>query len=157
MSDKNGEHPLGHIGQMLSFAVFLVVWVADLFVLHLSTFPARYVPFPVRLAIMALFLVAAAYLFRSGHEAGGHDRPKDRVIETGGFRYVRHPMYLASLLVYLGLTIVTGSILALAVWVGIFLFFNFIASFEEKLLEEKFGDIYKSYKARTGKWIPRIG
>jgi protein-S-isoprenylcysteine O-methyltransferase Ste14 len=156
MHDKNGEHPFGHAGQMLSLAVFLIVWVADSFFLHLSTFPARYVPLIVRLAVLALFLAVAVYMSKSGHEAGGHDRPKDHVIETGGFRYVRHPMYLASLLVYLGLTIATGSLLALAVWVGIFFFFNFIAAYEEKLLEVKFGDVYKSYKAKTGRWVPRF-
>lgn len=157
MNDKNGEHPFGHIGQMLSFAAFLVVWGGDSFILHLSTFPARYVPLVIRLAVLALFLAFAVYMSKSGHEAGGHNRPKDRVIVTGGFRYVRHPMYLASLLVYLGLAVATGSLLALAVWAGIFLFFNFIAGFEERLLEEKFGDVYKSYKARTGKWVPRLG
>jgi protein-S-isoprenylcysteine O-methyltransferase Ste14 len=157
MADKNGEHPFGHAGQLLSFIVFIIVWAADSFFLHSSTFPARYVPLFVRLAVLAALLVLAYFLSKSGHEAGGHDRPKDHIIETGGFRYVRHPMYLASQLVYIGLAVATGSLLALAVCVGIFFFFNFIASYEEKLLEEKFGDTYKSYKARTGKWVPRLG
>jgi protein-S-isoprenylcysteine O-methyltransferase Ste14 len=156
MSDKNGEHPFGHTGQLLSFIAFIVVWAADSFLLHLSTFPARYVPLLVRLAVLAALLVLAYFLSKSGHEAGGHDRPKDHIIETGGFRYVRHPMYLAMQLVYIGLAVATGSLLALAVCAGIFFFFNFIASFEEKLLEEKFGDTYKTYEAKTGKWLPRL-
>jgi protein-S-isoprenylcysteine O-methyltransferase Ste14 len=156
MSDKNGEHPFGHTGQLLSFIAFIVVWAADSFLLHFSTFPARTVPLLVRLAVLAALLVLAYFLSKSGHEAGGHDRPKDHIIETGGFRYVRHPMYLAMQLVYIGLAVATGSLLALAVCAGIFFFFNFIASFEEKLLEEKFGDTYKPYEAKTGKWLPRL-
>jgi protein-S-isoprenylcysteine O-methyltransferase Ste14 len=157
MSDKDGEHPFGHAGQLLTFIAFIIVWVADSFLLHLSTFPARYVPLLVRLAVLAALLVLAYFLSKSGHEAGGHDRPKDHIIETGAFRYVRHPMYLGIQLVYIGLAVATGSLLALAVYVGIFFFFNFIASYEERLLEEKFGDTYKNYKARTGKWLPRLG
>jgi protein-S-isoprenylcysteine O-methyltransferase Ste14 len=36
-------------------------------------------------------------------------------------------------------------------------FYNYIASYEERLLEIEFGEDYVSYKKRTGKWIPRMG
>jgi len=86
-----------------------------------------------------------------------HEHKPGKVITNGAFKYVRHPLYLASILTYLGLTISTLSLISLALFVGIFVFYNYIASYEEKLLEAKFGDEYRKYKERTGKWMLRIG
>jgi len=96
------------------------------------------------------------YLFRSAHVAVSHEQRPNGVVATGAFRYVRHPLYLASLLTYLGLTVSTLSLFSLALCVGIFLFHNYIASYEEELLEARFGEEYGKYKQRTGKWVPRI-
>jgi protein-S-isoprenylcysteine O-methyltransferase Ste14 len=38
--------------------------------------------------------------------------------------------------------------------VVIFLFYNYIAGYEERLMETKFGEDYASYKKRTGRWVP---
>jgi len=78
------------------------------------------------------------------------------VVSSGAFRYVRHPLYLASLLTYLGLTLSTMSIGSFILLVGIFGFHNYIASYEDRLLEAKFGKEYRTYKDKTGKWFPRI-
>ena len=43
------------------------------------------------------------------------------------------------------------------VFLGILVFHNYIASYEEKLLDAKFGQEYRKYKMRTGKWVPKIG
>jgi len=40
--------------------------------------------------------------------------------------------------------------------VGIFVFYNYIAGYEEKLLEMRFGDQFRDYRRRTGKWFPRV-
>jgi protein-S-isoprenylcysteine O-methyltransferase Ste14 len=58
---------------------------------------------------------------------------------------------------YLGLSVATASLFAIALVVVIFLFYNYIASYEEKILEERFGEQYRNYKNRTGKWMPLIG
>jgi protein-S-isoprenylcysteine O-methyltransferase Ste14 len=58
---------------------------------------------------------------------------------------------------YLGLTVSTASLFSLVLVVLIFVFYNFIASYEEKLLEDRFHEEYRNYKIKTGKWVPRIG
>jgi protein-S-isoprenylcysteine O-methyltransferase Ste14 len=155
MKEKNGEHPLGDAGQLILFCIFVAVWVADSFFLHRSTFLAGYVPLAARLVLLGLSLVTTTLLFRSAGAVIRHGRRQDHVIETGAFRHVRHPLYLGCLCVYLGMTVATASLFALAVFVGIFFFYNHIAGYEEKLLEAWFGEAYKNYKMRTGKWIPR--
>ena len=106
---------------------------------------------------MVLSLIATAYLARSGHVVVSHEQRPTAVVSTGAFRYVRHPLYLGSMLFYLGLTVSTASLFCLALLVVIFVFYNYIASYEEKLLGETFGEDYIRYKKGTGKWMPRIG
>jgi protein-S-isoprenylcysteine O-methyltransferase Ste14 len=78
-------------------------------------------------------------------------------VSTGVFKYVRHPLYLASILFYLGLAVSTASLISLGLWVIICIFYNYLASYEEKLLESKFGENYRIYKGNTGKWLPKLG
>ena len=157
MKEKKGEHPLGDAGQLILLGVFLVVWVWDSFFLRKSTFLSDYVPLYIRIVILSLTLIAAMYLFRSGHVVVSHEQRPNSVVASGAFRYVRHPLYLASILTYLGLTVSTVSLFSLVLFVGIFVFHNYIASYEEKLLDARFGEEYRKYKKRTGKWVPRIG
>jgi protein-S-isoprenylcysteine O-methyltransferase Ste14 len=157
MSKRSGEHPFGDAGQLILLGAFLVVWAADSFFLHTSTFLSEYVPLYMRLMILGLTLIVAMLLFKSGHVVVEHGERPEGVMVTGAFRYVRHPLYLASILTYLGLTVSTMSIFSFVLLAGIFIFHNYIAGYEEKLLEMKFGEEYRTYKKRTGKWVPRIG
>lgn len=157
MKDKNGEHPFGDAGQLILLGVFVLVWVGDSFFLRISTFLSAYIPLHIRLIILVLPIITALYLFRSGHIVVDREHKPDKVITNGAFKYVRHPLYLASILTYLGLTVSTLSLISLALLLGIFFFYNYIASYEEKLLGAKFGDEYMKYREKTGKWIPKIG
>lgn len=154
---KQGEHPFGHAGQWVCLGVFLTVWVVDSFLLHWSTFLGWHVPLVFRLGLAGMALVAASWLFRSGHVVVAHGHPADAVVRSGAFRYVRHPIYLASLLVYLGLIVSTLSLAGLGVLVGVFAFYNHIAGYEEELLLARFGEAYRAYRSSAGKWVPRIG
>lgn len=153
---REGEHPIGDVGQWVCLGVFLTAWVVDSFVLHTSTFLADRVPLAVRLVFLGLALIVAGYLFKSAHVVVSHDRPPDAVVRSGAFRYVRHPMYVASLLAYLGMAVSTLSLVCLALLVGIFMFYNYIAGYEEGFLLARHGEAYHAYRDSTGKWVPRI-
>ena len=157
MKEKNGEHPFGDAGQLILLGLFLVVWVGDSFFLHKSTFLSDYLPLYARLVVLGFTLIVAMFLFRSGHIVASQEQRPNGVVTTGAFRYVRHPLYLASILVYLGLMVSTVSLFSFILLVVIWIFYDYIANYEEKLLEAKFGEEYRRYKQRTGKWIPRIG
>jgi protein-S-isoprenylcysteine O-methyltransferase Ste14 len=160
MKKQNGEHPYGDLGQLILLGLFLVVWVGDSFFWHISTFLSSYLPLALRLLVAALALTAAFFLFKSGHVVishGNHGKLPTSPVMTGAFRHVRHPLYLGCLLVYLGLAAATASLLSLAfLATTIFPFYNFIATYEENLLENMFGENYLIYKQKTGKWLPGI-
>jgi len=157
MKEIKGEHPFGDAGQLILLGAFLIVWIGDSFFLRQSTFFSDYIPLYIRLVTLGLALIAAVYLFRSGHVVVNNELRPNSVISSGGFRYVRHPLYLASILTYLGLMVSTSSLFSLVLIVVIFVFHNYIAGYEEKLMDAKFGEEYRKYKRRTGKWVPKIG
>lgn len=152
-----GEHPHGDRGQLMCFFVFLVIWILDSFVFRFTTFLGTFVPFPVRLLISAACLVAALYLIRSGHRAVSDEvQAHPRVLRDGAFARVRHPLYLAALLFYVLLLSLSPTVLALGVFLLIWVFYNYIAAYEEKVMEQRFGEEYLRYKASVPRWFPRL-
>jgi protein-S-isoprenylcysteine O-methyltransferase Ste14 len=156
MKEKNGEHPFGDVGQLILLVLFLFVWGTDSFFLHKSTFLSHYLPLYLRLSIPTLSFALALYLFRSGHSAVSRYQRPHNVLTVGAFHYVRHPLYLASILIYFGLTVSTTSLYSFAFLGGVFAFYNHIAGYEERLLALKFGKEYGNYRKKTGKWLPKV-
>jgi protein-S-isoprenylcysteine O-methyltransferase Ste14 len=156
-SSGHGEHPWSHPGQLAALGIFLAVWGGDSFVLRATTFPAAAVPLAFRLLVLALALAAGFWLVTSGHVVVSRRAPPAGVVTTGAFRYVRHPIYLGTLLCYLGLALATASVAACGVLVAVAAFYNVLATYEETVLEARFGEDYRRYKQRTGKWLPRPG
>ena len=155
--DLSGEHPYGDIGQIIAFIIFLPIWITDSFILRFSTMLVNYLPLHTRLIIAALLFVFSRYLVRSAHNIiFNKGRTPSQVINNGVFSHVRHPMYLGIILFYIGLFFTTFSLLSLAFLIIIFLFYNYITSFEEKQLEQEFGKEYMKYKEKTPKWLPRF-
>jgi protein-S-isoprenylcysteine O-methyltransferase Ste14 len=73
-------------------------------------------------------------------------------LETGGlYRWVRHPMYLGTLLVFWGLAQSPFG-LATAVWGSLYLVIG--AHFEERDLVRQFGDRYREYQKRVPMLMP---
>jgi len=156
MKEKQGEHPFGDAGQLIAFGIFVIAWVADSFFLEFSTQLTSYVPFYVRTIIALVIFAVSLYLLSASHNVvAGENRPQ-RVIAGGVFKYLRHPLYMSAILFYLALVVSTLSIISFAIWIAIFLLYNYIAGYEEKIMEMKFGEEYISYKQKTGKWLPKL-
>jgi protein-S-isoprenylcysteine O-methyltransferase Ste14 len=154
---RDGEHPRGDLGQIILLAVFLTVWILDSFVFGFSTVPARAVPLAVRLAAAGLLFIASAGLAQKGHMVISEESlRRSRLVKDGIFARVRHPLYLAALLFYVSLAVSTASLIGMALFGGVFAFYNFIAAYEERILLDKYGDEYREYRRRVPKWIPRL-
>ena len=154
---REGEHPYGDLGQIIILLVFLAIWILDSFVFRYSTFLSPHVPLYLRLILVGLILVLAAYLVRSGHRVVSDEvLSSPRLITDGAFSRVRHLLYLAALLFYLFLIVMTLSLISLLLFMRIFIFYNAIAAYEEKFLEKKFGQDYSYYRKKVSRWIPRL-
>jgi len=154
-NDLVGEHRFSDIGQLLFLAVFLTIWILDSFVFHFSDFLDDYIPLYVKLPIACIILVISGYFaFMGLKKVFREKRDSPEVIKSGVFAYSRHPIYLGSILVYLGWILLTFSLSSLGIWIIIIIFYEFIATYEETLLLQQFGEEYVKYKKEVSKWIP---
>jgi protein-S-isoprenylcysteine O-methyltransferase Ste14 len=80
-----------------------------------------------------------------------------RIVDTGPYRLVRHPIYTGFIVMDLGLALLCGSALALAGVVFMTVGLRIKAQLEEQFLSEELGAAaYSSYKARTPMLVPRL-
>ncbi len=82
-------------------------------------------------------------------------RAGSRLVTNGPYRWVRHPMYTALLLITLALLCESFSYWRGVWWILLGADLIVKLSYEEKLLGEIFDD-YESYRSRTWRLVPRI-
>jgi protein-S-isoprenylcysteine O-methyltransferase Ste14 len=79
------------------------------------------------------------------------------LVETGSYRWIRYPIYMAYLMNYLGGGLLSSNWVLTVVPVTMFAVFVAIRmGKEEKVMEEKFGQKFIEYEERTGRLLPRI-
>ena len=81
----------------------------------------------------------------------------EELIMRGSYRFVRNPMYVGGFLLLLGQAILFKSFGFLLYFVVLFLLFHILVVFiEERMLKEKFGELYEQYCNSVPRWIPRL-
>jgi protein-S-isoprenylcysteine O-methyltransferase Ste14 len=78
------------------------------------------------------------------------------LITHGPYRWVRHPFYLAFAIAVVANTLVTANAFLALVGTAAFLAIATRTSIEEQKLIERFGEDYREYMRRTGRFLPRI-
>ena len=79
--------------------------------------------------------------------------PMDVPITRGIYHYSRHPLYLASLLIYLSVGIAAASWIFLLVFVVQAVSIRIAGVEEERFCLEKYGDAYREYIDKTPRWL----
>ncbi len=100
-------------------------------------------------------LVGGYRLPRAGGTAG-MDKPPNRIIASGPYRYTRNPMYLGHLIFLTGLALAFWSWFAVIVLVARAVWFQMRVLHDEARLEQLFGADYANYRARVKRWIPGV-
>ena len=132
---------------------WLAGWLHPLPWPGLDDWPARLVGYGLGIAGIALVAWSAATLARAGTTVRPH-RGADRLVTDGPFRWRRNPIYMGDVLILLGIAQLTHNI-----WFAILAPVFALAVFwlaivpEERHLEERFGQAYVDYKARTRRWF----
>lgn len=82
-------------------------------------------------------------------------KKEHRLVTHGPYRLVRHPLYTALFLGYLG-TLLALQSWTLTAWFPVFIFsYVLFAKEEENIMEHGFGETYRAYRERTGMFLPR--
>jgi len=79
--------------------------------------------------------------------------PTNTPITRGMYRYSRHPLYLASLLIYLSVVIASASWIFLVIFIVQFISISIGAIREERSCLEMYGESYREYMNNTPRWI----
>ncbi len=83
-------------------------------------------------------------------------RAEHTLVTTGPYRWVRHPFYVATALAVIANSLVTANwFLALTGGLAVALIVVRTRTEQEKLVE-RFGDEYRTYMDRTGRFFPRV-
>jgi protein-S-isoprenylcysteine O-methyltransferase Ste14 len=82
-------------------------------------------------------------------------RPDGRLVDSGIYSHLRHPVYAGLVLASLGWSALTWSIGAIAVAVLLAAFLDAKARREEAWLVERY-DAYESYRRRSKRFVPGI-
>lgn len=102
-----------------------------------------------------LILILATYTLRKSISPFPSPRQNARLINTGVFKLIRHPIYSSFLLITLGWALYTNSLSRIIIFVSLCVLFHYKSKYEEEMLLLKFPN-YLNYKKLTGKFIPKI-
>jgi protein-S-isoprenylcysteine O-methyltransferase Ste14 len=124
------------------------------------TWPLHFVSPGVRLlgpivtaCAVVLFLLSYREFRRAGTSVQGSKR-STTIVRTGPYRFSRNPIYLAFILLVLGLSVWLNTLwlfVTLVPAVGIIAVV--VIPREERFLERNFNDQYLSYKAQVRRWL----
>jgi protein-S-isoprenylcysteine O-methyltransferase len=82
---------------------------------------------------------------------------EQQVVDRGPYRFVRHPGYTGSILVWLGYALALGNWIATAITVVLLTaVYLWRMNAEEALLQRSFGDRYADYQLRTKRLLPFV-
>jgi len=113
-------------------------------------------------AILGL-VVVPPLLFWTFHSLGKNltdtvvTRREHTLVTHGPYRWVRHPFYIVVFLWGLSMSLLTANwLLALLGGAAVMMLVT-RARVEEAKLAERFGDEYRAYERRTGRFLPLLG
>lgn len=133
------------------------------FILYIFDLPILKLDFPEVVQITALIssvfgtLVILVAILQLNKNLSPFPTPKSgsRLIETGLYKYVRHPIYTGILMTFSGFAIFSLSGYRLLLSLILYIVFVVKVDYEERKLSERFRD-YKNYRKRTGRFFPKF-
>src|SRR5579872_114018 len=145
LEKKWGKVLLGQVIEGLLLLFFFHQLFGGKQILPMHSFVAQLVGFfvtflGVGIAFLAKKQLGKAWVYASAYRIV----PKQELVTTGIYTYIRHPIYTSIALSYIGIELLSGSWL----WVSFLFFFvpfYMQAKREEKLLAKHFGKKYKKY------------
>jgi protein-S-isoprenylcysteine O-methyltransferase Ste14 len=119
--------------------------------------PAGWRWFGVSLGLVGIFLLLwVHHTLGKNFSVPGVMKEKQSLVFVGPYRWVRHPMYTALFLIAIIYFLISANWFIGIIWVGWII--GTVVSMvrdEEEALIAKFGDEYRTYLQRTGRFLPR--
>lgn len=139
--------------------VSLVLLLADDDALNRYSFLVNYKYLASGLLILnaAALITIWSHRILGNHWSGDLETKADhRVVHSGPYRWIRHPLYSSYLFIAVGLLLTTGNWLVSGL---VFSYFSAVAARswkEEEMLSARLGEDYAEYRRRTGRFLPKV-
>jgi len=159
LSDGGEQHQgVGHLPPPLTYLVFLILGLlANLYYPVSFSSSGSIVPLALGLVIVTIGLLVGGYALRAMTRAGVTPVPwraPEKLVIDGPFRFSRNPLFISLTVMYIGISVVANTIWPLGFLVFALVIVNRETVLqEERFLEKKFGEEYRSYKMRVRRWI----
>jgi protein-S-isoprenylcysteine O-methyltransferase Ste14 len=147
------EQPPADKKFMLAFAVAALIWLIAIGLDRRAH--ASEIPFALQALGLAMYLLSTAlimWVFRANSFAAPvvkvQTERNHRVISSGPYAFVRHPMYSGVILFFVGVSVLLGSWWGVAIAPVFVILFAIRARIEERTLVEGLPD-YADYAARV--------
>ena len=145
---------------LLSLNLGFFIGISNLYIIQLYKLPTFFDIFRspelgglvIFVSFMLIFLSVG--LFRQNEEDPNPTTQSNKLITGGIYKYIRNPMYLALVILQIGLGISLSflHISLMSIFTAIALHY-FIIKREETYLRNLFGVEYENYKAKSIRWI----
>jgi protein-S-isoprenylcysteine O-methyltransferase Ste14 len=144
---KMGEAPIDNTEKRINLSATLLLYtlvVLSIFVPLKTNSAWLYTGLAVYLIGLGVFLIAIVNAAKT---------PLGQIFSQGVYRYSRHPLYLAFMLILMGVSIATAS------WVFLLLsaiysnMMSWQALAEERTCLNSFGNVYRDYMDKTSRWV----
>ena len=104
-----------------------------------------------------VFLGFGFYLLSSAWNVLYHAQRRNSLATTGAYARIRHPQYVAFVLILFGFLLQWPTLLTLVMFPILLVMYGRLAITEEAEMRAQFGDAYESYVRRTTRFFPRMG
>ncbi|MEO7623659.1 MAG: isoprenylcysteine carboxylmethyltransferase family protein [Gallionella sp.] len=138
------------------YGTAIAVGLAAEFVLPIALLP-RLVGLWLGAVIIVISIPIVVSAFRSlarAHTAFDARKPTTGIVTDGAFRYSRNPTYWSLALLHVGIALVLGSLWVLLMVAPAVVAVHWgVVLREERYLEAKFGEEYRSYATKVRRWV----
>ncbi len=101
-----------------------------------------------------VLIVWAAVSIRMAGSNVPTNQPTTAIVEAGPYRLSRNPIYIAMFVALIGLAVAIDTLWLLVMLVPFALVIRYgVVAREERYLDRKFGDAYRSYRSRVRRWL----
>ena len=104
-----------------------------------------------------VFLGAGFYLLSTAWNVLYHALRNNSLATTGAYARIRHPQYVAFVLILLGFLLQWPTLLTLLMFPILLVMYLRLAIAEESEMRKQFGSAYETYVVQTPRFIPSLG
>lgn len=157
--NESVKPPLG-VPPPLVMILLITVGLVIQFASPQRVLPEGWVQLVAGLPLLAFGLALATKSLRLFSVEGTDERyaePTSQIVRTGPYARTRNPMFVAAVLLYLGVALAVNTVWILLGLPVLILYLRFgVIRREERFLEARFGRQYTDYKTKVPRWVPRL-